>query len=468
MYKEKIDFYRDEVVATLRELVSFESVQGKATPECPFGKGVADAFDYMLKRAEADGFDVVNVDNYGGHIEWRGEDTTETLGIPVHLDVVPAGDGWSVEPFGGEIIDGKIYGRGTTDNKGAVCATYYAMRALKESGFSPKKNIRLILGLDEETGWIGMEKYLEQIAPPDSGFSPDADFPVINGEMGMMIFEMAKKLDNSKIKGLQLRNIEGGNAPNMVPDFARAVVFEENAKSYEKLKSSIEDFRKRTGRQLYGKGRGKAFEISVKGVSAHGAHPELGLNAISILMEFLSELNFANDSVRDYIDFYRHYLDYEIDGKSLGIAMKDSVSGNLICNVGMVSMNKDAAILTINVRYPVTKNEEDVYSALRPLIDKHSFGIVKIKGIDPLYFAPETPFIETLMSVYKENTGELDAKPIVIGGATYARAIPNAVAFGPRFPNEEDCMHQKDEFVSIDSLMKATHIFADAIYKLTE
>ena len=478
MYKKIIDSNRDEIIAMLQDLVSFESVQSDPLPDAPFGKGVNDVFHHMLDIGEKDGFDVVNVDNYGGHIEWPGIELSEdgsteiaakeTLGIAVHLDVVPIGEGWSVDPLGGEIVEDKIYGRGTSDNKGAICATYFAMKALRETGFVPRKNIRLILGLDEETGWVGMKKYLEKVDTPDFGYSPDAAFPVINGEMGVLSFEIAKKLQPSHEKGLQLRSIDGGNADNMVPDWAKAIVFDETGKGYDKIKQAIEDFKKRTDYKISGNVRGKAFEISTKGISAHGAHPEKGLNAISILMDFLGELDFANESIKEYIDFYINHIAHEVDGKGLGVAMSDSLSGNLVLNVGVISVDKEVAILTINIRYPVSNSDEDVFDALRPLVDKYDFGIVKTKEMAPIYFAPDSEFVETLMSVYRENTGKEKARPFVIGGGTYARAIPNAVAFGPHFPHDKDVAHQKDEFQSISSMMMAAHIYADAIYKLTK
>ena len=186
-YKEILNGYRDEVAGMLRELVSFKSVNAEPVGEWPFGEDVEKAFKYMLAKAEQDGFDTFNANGYGGHIEWPGAFMDErgeaigaaqsTLGVTVHLDVVPPGEGWTRDPWGGEISDGRLYGRGTTDNKGAVAAVYFAMKALKESGYVPAKNVRLIIGLDEETGWSGMDKYLEQAPPPDFGFSPDAEFP---------------------------------------------------------------------------------------------------------------------------------------------------------------------------------------------------------------------------------------------------------------------------------------------------
>jgi succinyl-diaminopimelate desuccinylase len=506
-HHEIIEKFRDEAVRLLRGLVSYPSVKGPAETGMPFGAAVQGAYEYLLREAETDGFETFNADNFGGHIDWRGavldargevaRAAVETLGIPIHIDVVPAGDGWTKDPWVGEEEDGRIYGRGTTDDKGPAVSVYLAMKALKASGYIPSKNVRLIIGLDEETGWSGMDEYFKRTAPPDFGFSPDADFPVINGEMGMMVFEIAKKLEPSQGKGLHLRSMKGGTAPNMVPDNCRAVLVyddgepasaktrsrsgksrgksakpakadSERAAAFEKVMIAAEAFRSRTGRAIACRGAGKALEVSAQGISAHGAHPEKGLNAISVLAEFLSELSLASESAQSFIDFYRNYIDFELDGKHLGIAMSDEPSGALIVNSGMIDISAEAAILTVNVRCPVTKSEDDVYEALRPALDKNGLGVVKVSGMAPLYFPPDDPFIQTLLAVYQKHTGDREHGPLVMGGGTYARAIPNAVAFGPRFPDDEDVMHQKDEYVKIDSLMRAAHIYADAILELTK
>ena len=499
-YKEILDNYRDEVAGMLRELVSFKSVRAEPVEGRPFGEEVHRVYTYMLSKAEQDGFDAFDAEGYGGHIEWpgaladeRGEAiaaANETLGVAVHLDVVPPGDGWSCDPWGGEILDGRIYGRGTADNKGAAVAVYFAMKALKESGYMPAKNVRLIIGLDEESGWSGMDKYLEKTAPPDFGFAPDADFPVINGEKGMLIFEIAKKLEPGHESGLILRSMKGGNAPNMVPDYCRAIlVYESGAsekggkargkakenekekagrdKAYAFVKEAASEFRNRTNAKVSCKGAGNALELSSEGISAHGANPEKGVNAISILMDFLKGLPIANESARDFVDFYSVRIGHETSGESLGIAMNDGLSGPLIVNAGMIDLSREAAVLTVNVRYPVSKSENDVYDALRPALDENGLGVVKISDIAPLYYAPDEPFIRTLMEVYRDNTGDTESQPIVIGGGTYARAIPRAVAYGPLFPGEKEVMHQKDEYVDMNSLMKAAQIYADVIFRLT-
>jgi len=502
-HKEILEKYRDEVVHMLRELVSFKSVKGDPLEGQPFGEETDKAYRYMLERAVADGFDIFDADGYGGHIEWAGAVTDErgeivaaaeeTLGIPVHLDVVPAGDGWDHDPWGGEIADGRVYGRGASDNKGAVVAVYYAMKALRESGFTPSKNVRLILGLDEESAWEGMDKYFEKAPPPDFGFAPDGDFPVVNGEKGLLVFEIAKKIDASREYGLILRGVTGGNAPNMVPDRCRAILAHEDEQNAKEAKSKKKgrkakaappdngardkafamvreaaiEFLDRTGAKISCKGAGNALEVSATGVAAHGSTPEKGVNAISILMDFLSGLPLVNEGARDFVVFYQTSIGHETDGKSLGVAMSDEPSGPLVVNIGMIDLRRDAVIMTVNIRHPVTKKEGDVYGALMPLLDANGLGVVKHIGLAPLYFAEDDPFIELLMNVYRENTGDDVSKPIVFGGGTYARSIPRAVAYGPAFPGDEEVMHQKNEYIGMESLMKASFIYADAIKRLT-
>jgi succinyl-diaminopimelate desuccinylase len=239
-------------------------------------------------------------------------------------------------------------------------------------------------------------------------------------------------------------------------------------KNFDHIKEKIAAFREETGYRVNGKGVGRAFEITAHGVSAHGAHPELGLNAISILMKFLGELEVANESIREFIDFYNEHLGFELHGEQMDIGLEDEPSGRLILNVGLVRVDAEAVIVTIGVRYPVTMTDEQVYLNMMPLIHQNDLGIVKLGHNPPIFFPPDSPFIETLMSVYREHTGDEKHGPLVIGGGTYARAIPNAVAFGPLFPGAPDLMHQKDEYITIDDLLKITEIYADAIRRLAE
>ncbi|MEG1470263.1 MAG: dipeptidase PepV [Anaerovoracaceae bacterium] len=470
-YIKKIEENKDEMIGFLQELIRINSVRNepvttKTGSIFPFGQGVSDAFQLVLNKGKDFGFETANIDNYGGHIDMGiGE---EIVGILGHLDVVPEGDGWTHGPFSGDIADGKIYGRGTTDDKGPVVASLFAMKALAQCGFEPDKKVRLILGLDEETAWNGMHYYLSKVKPPNYGITPDAEFPAINGEKGIITFELAKKFGKTTVKGLELRSLKGGSAENMVPDHARAVIRSIDMSIYVEIKEQITKYRSDTGSKINVKGIGKSLEITTQGIAAHGANPQRGLNAISVMMDFLSHLNFVNDDINDFIDLYNKYIGFNTNGVNLGCGFCDEPSGELTLNVGIIDLIPEAATLTINVRYPVTCTDTQIYDGIMPVINKYNLGIIKLKHKPPIYMAPDSPMIKALMSIYQKHTGDTVSKPQVIGGGTYARATPNIVAFGGAFPGDEDLMHQKNECIEIDKLMTMTKIYADTIYTLSQ
>lgn len=485
-YLELIDSYKEQMINDISHLVRIDSVLAEPVNDkekglLPFGAGVQEAFEYVLDRASGDGFITKNVDNYGGHIEFGGythdengdevltPEADEIFGIIGHLDVVPVGGGWKTgggDPFSGMVADGRIYGRGSQDDKGPTMAAYYAMKAVREAGIIPKHRVRLIIGLDEETSWKGVDYYVAREEMPTFGFTPDADFPVIHGEKGMMVFKLAKKFGRTASKGLELRSFKAGEAPNKVIDFARCVVRNEQAGAYDVIKEKVAAFRERTGVHLNCKGTGKSLELSVTGKAAHGSMPWLGDNAASGLFEFLGELDFVNDDVNDFIQFVNTYIAREFDGKSLGCALSDEESGQLVLNLGMVEMGPDAGSLTINVRYPVTFTDADVFGGMKELLEKYNFGIVKSKHHGPLYIPADEPLISNLMDIYREFSGDSESQPLVIGGGTYAKAFPGTVAFGPLFPGDEELAHQPDEFVDIEKLVLAAKMYAEAIVRL--
>ncbi len=470
-YQKIIDENKVLQIEMLQDLVSIRSVVSDPVTAAdgeiyPFGKGVQDAFVCFLNKAKAMGFETKDIDHYGGHIEFgQGK---ELVGILGHLDVVPEGSGWSFAPDSGAVSDGYIYGRGTLDNKGPMVAVLFAMKALKDAGYEPAKKVRLILGLDEETKWEGMDYYFAHAQMPDYGFTPDADFPAIHGEKGMMSFEIAKKLPKQTNTGLSLRSLSGGTAGNMVAEKARAVVNSDNPDTYPQIKELAAAFRGETGYKINTKGVGKSLEITAEGKAAHAAYPQDGCNAISIMMEFLGKLNFASDELNVFFDFYLKHIGFDVNGQHLGCGFSDPQSGKLTLNVGLVHYDKGAVSLHLNVRYPVTCTEEQVYEAILPVLNRYDMGLIKLSGKKPIYMEPDSPMIRTLVDIYRKHTGDQKSQSLVIGGGTYAKAAKHVVAFGALFPGDEDLMHQRDERLSIDRFMTMTKIYADAIYQLTQ
>lgn len=465
-YMEIIENNKDQLFESIKKLVSIKSVAGEACGNSPFGKGVQEALDFTLEMAEKDGFIVKNVDNYGGHIDFPGE-TDDIIAMVGHLDVVPEGDvaNWTSNPFDAEIRDGRMYGRGVLDDKGPLMIGYYAMKALKESGFKPKKTIRIILGCDEETNWDGMQYYMEREKVPVAGFSPDADFPVIFAEKGLLQYSLTKAISNNHSSGICLKSMQGGTVANAVADSAVSVIESDDVES---LKTTLETAAKNRDYKIDISTEEKTLTLTAKGVSSHAAFPHLGLNAISIMFNLLGEINFANDDVNKLVSYYNEYIAFALHGEKIGCYMRDEPSGELTFNVGKVLISSKDVSFTIDSRFPVTKTADEFYMLLEKNVNKFGFKITKLDYLAPLYKEKDDPVIKVLMDTYKQYTGDKDAEPIAIGGATYARAVPNTVAFGPVMPGIDDMCHQPNEFMRIDDIMTSAKIFADVLYKLAK
>lgn len=466
-----LDSYQNEMISALQASVRINSVKTDAVMTAagclPFGKGVDEAYRHILSLGRELGFDTFDADGYGGHIEWNVPGASKTFAIVGHIDVVPEGNGWTKGAFSGAIEDGKMYGRGTSDDKGPVFAALYAMKALKESGAEPEMNIRLIIGLDEETEKIGMTKYLEAAGMPDLGFTPDAEFPLINGEMGIMIFDLAEKLKRHSTKeGPVLRKVEGGVAPNAVPDRCRAVIAAEDSSFYDSLREKADAFSMTTGYRLSVRKTGSSVAVESTGTAAHGARPELGLNAVSIMMQFLGEISFAGDEINEFIDFYNENIGFKLHGEGLGIDFSDEESGKLIYNVGICEVNEDVASFKSNIRYPVTVSSDDIRSAIDSKLVNTNLGYVEHMDEKPVYMDISDPFAAAMIEAYRAETGDEENEPMVIGGGTYAKMFDNVLAFGMLFPGEEDRMHQADEYILLESLAKGARIYADVLKRV--
>ena len=472
-YLERIDAYKDDMLKALAESVSKPSV--KADPVktkdgelLPFGQGVHEALISMLEKGKELGFDTYNDDNYAGHIEWKSENGgDEYFGIIGHLDVVPVDNGWATDPFVmTDKGDGFLYGRGTSDDKGPVVASLYALKALKDEGLKPKMNIRLVLGLDEETGNISADHYTEHCGHPALGFTPDADFPLVNGEMGILVFELARKFSSRPGKDdLRLTKLEGGTAHNAVPAYAKAVIAG-SKNQYDLIADRAKLFCEETGYRLKVKKQGSSLVVEAFGTAAHGAHPDLGLNAVSILMSFLGNIGFSNEDLNEFIAFYNEMIGFNLNGEKIGCFFEDGPSGPLIFNVGVANINEDIASIAVNIRYPVSFTERQVLEGIESVLEGSPLGIVTRMVQEPLYKDLDDPMVVAYMNAYIDETGYSDAQPMTIGGGTYAKMFNNILAYGAAFPEDENTMHQADEKFSVNSFMKMARVYARAIASL--
>lgn len=412
--------HREEILHSLHQLVSIPSVTAVGSGDTPFGPETARALEWVLELCRKLGF---RTKNCGGMTGWAeiGQGS-ELVGILVHLDVVPAGEGWTYPPFACTRAEGKLYGRGVSDDKGPAIACIYAMKALLDAGVPLSRRIRIIFGQSEEKGeWADMAYYRAHEELPTLGFTPDGAFPALCGEKGIAEVRLFYPLEGS---GLTL--LEGGEARNIVPGRCRAVV----------------------------EGR----EVTAQGRPAHGSTPEKGLNAISVLMEQLAGLPVA--------DFYNALLGFDLWGERLGCALADPQSGPLSLNVGMVRTTGRDIVFTLDIRYPVTCTLEQVLDRITAAAAPYGVRAEVGEHMAPIYLDPDGPLISALLSAYREVTGDRDSRPLVIGGGTYAKAMDNIAAFGPTLPGREGSEHMADEHLEEEDFFLLCRVYQAALEKL--
>jgi succinyl-diaminopimelate desuccinylase len=451
-----IDDDFEDMLRDLQSSLMIRSVYDEAavSVENPFGPEMSEVLHDFLKCAEKLGFMTVNISNYAGYAEMGSGE--KLVGILAHLDVVPEGEtaAWTIPPYSGRVVDGRLYGRGSLDDKGPAFSVLYAMKALRDSGFKLDCRIRLIVGLDEESGGRCISRYLETEEVPVSSFSPDANFPLINAEKGIFHCWVEKDFsDAGKGVAPHLLSIRGGERYNVVPDSAEAVFdgpFEEDI---------IRKFRSSKG-VIIGGAEGKTI-IRTKGVSAHAMSPELGTNAVELLLRALSSFDWEPSGLSDFVRQAAESFK-DTDGAGIWLARRDEVSGALTFNTAMIRLDNWTCRVYFDLRYPVTLSGAELAEDFKKSADKLGVKFFVDRDKKPLFIDPSSPLIKKLLEAYKKVTGST-AEPISIGGGTYCRYLPNSVSFGPVFPGDPDVIHQPDENITLENLRKITHIYAEAL-----
>jgi succinyl-diaminopimelate desuccinylase len=460
MFANWVDEHREEIVEKTQGLLRINSVGGPATgPEEPFGPGCREALDYFLNLGRELGFSVKNVDGYAGHVEFgEGEEYIAVLG---HLDVVPVGTGWTYPPFGAEIHDGKIYARGAIDDKGPTMAALYALKAVKESGLPLKRKVRLIVGLDEETNWRCVDHYFAKEPKPIGGFTPDADFPLIYAEKGILCFKVTQKRASFGEAPLVVKEMVGGNRVNMVPDFCRVTL--QTHGDANRLAQELAAKAEQMNIRVEMEAKGSEVLLFVHGVSVHSMAPQHGVNAVVEAARLLAQLELPDRALWQFV------AEVDTAGERLGIQMVCRETGPLTCNLGVAEVDGEHVNFRFNVRFPVDKTFEELMGMMAQKLAPLGLAVEESDDINmkPHYVPKESEIVQTLLRVYEEEVGE-KAEPLITGGGTYARAIPNAVAFGALFPGQEETAHQRDEHWAVEDLLRCTKIYAKAIYELAK
>ncbi len=450
----------NDLLEATREILKIKSVKRFPSPGMPFGGGPAMALQYALSLAESFGLKTKNLENYAGWAEWGEGD--ELIGILAHLDVVPEGSGWTYPPYGGEIHDGKIYGRGAIDDKGPAMAALFALKSLKDSGIKLNKRVRVIFGTDEESGCECMKYYLKHDEKLTMGFSPDANYPIINGEKGILTFSFANSFANEEGKsGVKILSFKGGHRPNMVPDYAEAHLLGDIGE----IKSIAENYKDEIPGDFKIEQNNDETIVKSYGVSVHASRPEKGKNAAMLLLKLLGKIKLI-DTQYEFIEFLNSMIGLDNTGKTFGIDFEDDISGSLSLNVGIVEFDQNKAVVTVNIRYPIRYSSDQVINQIRKNTPDY-IDIVDIYDSKPHYIPENNILIQKLKKAYEKITGE-QAYCFSIGGGTYARMFDNCVAFGPNFPGDPDLAHQKDEYIEIDNLLKNLRTYTYVLKELAQ
>lgn len=451
---ENIDF----MISCLGELISISSIYSKESKElAPFGKQIRSSLDYILKLGESLGFSVKDYNGYAAEI--TAGQGSNIIGVLCHIDVVSAGNGWNTDPFKMTRIENKLYGRGTLDDKGPLISSLFSIKYLLDNNLIPDDFcIKLIIGADEEESWKCIQYYKQHADTlPKVSIVPDGNFPLIHCEKGLIDFNLSYTSILKKDTDIQLVSLEGGNGRNIVADSATCIL---KCNSPEELIKSL-----KLSDGVKAKITKGMVQLTASGRSAHAMTPEKGDNAIAKLLYDLLQLE-QRFSHEKFIRLYNQYIGSDYKATKFGCAMSDEISGFLTFNVGKIGFDSQTGLITMecNVRYPSScKNVEEM---LKEKLNQVGFMYQYVDSLEPIYFDEENPFIKLLLSAYRKVTDDQKSKPFAIGGATYARALPNAVAFGPLFPYEEELAHEPNEFLTVESLKKMTEIYILALENL--
>lgn len=453
-----------QLMESVRKLVKIRSVAGEPEKLKPFGQGPADALQAALDIATTMGFFTKNLDNYTGFAEYGdGEDYVAVLG---HVDTVPEGEHWTFPPFSGIIHQGRIFGRGVLDDKGPVISALYGLKAIRESGTPLTRRIRIIFGADEETGDLDIAYYLSKEQPPVCGFTPDSDFPVVFAEKGILHLDITRKFSPGTLKpgNDTLVSFTGGEAVNMVPGRAVAKIGTTNPFD---IILKCNEFAMVSGFSITAEQDGDAVIIRSEGVSSHASRPHLGKNAIMEVVGFLSTLRFYPVEVCGIMKFLQTRIGMDTTGADFGIDLADIPSGHLTMNAGLVRYVEGDFNLSVDIRYPVSESVDNVLEQIHKTVHGQGVSVSVRKHQPPLHYPPGSDLIRTLAHIYNDVTGD-SADPVSIGGGTYARRLPNIVAFGPYFPGKSNNIHAADESAGCDELVLITKIYARAMYTLAK
>ncbi len=438
--KTRIESNFDSYIQDLITVCKIPSVIADSEEGAPFGRPIRDALEKVAELTRGMGFETyVDPEGYYAYADIGEGD--EMIGVLGHLDVVPVGDleMWNTDPFDPVIKDGNIYGRGTQDDKGPTMAALYAVKALLDEGVKLNKKIRFIFGTDEETLWRGIIKYQEKETMPDYGFSPDSKFPLIYAEKGLLQCKLRAPISTDI-------RFSGGDAFNAVP----SKMIYEGAES-SKIKEELD--------KLNFEAKLEGEKLTVVGKAVHAQVPETGINAITRFAMAFKNAGFSSVST----NFLAEVIGEDCFATKIVGNLEDEMSGKLKFNVGKIELNDEEEVICLDIRIPVTADKDEVVAKLSKSAKEYGLEYEEFDYLRSIYVPKDSKLVKSLMASYQKVTGDMESEPESSGGATYARAMDNCVAYGAIFPGEAKTEHQPNEYTPLDTMKRATLVYAEAL-----
>ena len=466
--KEWIENKMPELVETLKEICRVRSVAEKENPSCkPYGEGCRKVLRDMLQIGRDAGFVTENYEDYVGRISYSGRQK-ENIGIWAHLDVVDEGDGWDYAPYDPIVKDNYFIARGCQDNKSSAVMGLYVLKYMKEHGIVLNHTLDLYLGTCEEQGMYDLDYFTAHYPCPTFSLVPDSGFPVCCGERGSFNGELLQK---EEVSG-ELLGITCDCGQYTVPDKACAVLryTEERWAKCADGQENVEAVRE-----------GEEIRVSAKGVSTQAANPDKGDSALSRLAEYLCGRDLLPEKdLRVFslaADINRNH-----NGDALGVFCEDALSGPMVMTATQLSIRENSdgkriPVLGFISKFPVTQNEIPYEERAKEAAGKRGFDLEVTRNAKANCFDPQRPAVKRLTECSNAVLGREDA-PFVMSGGTYARKLPNAIAFGtgmplPKRPEEifrpgHGDYHQPDESISLERIRKALEIYIKGILRIDE
>lgn len=464
---QRIDGCQKEMIEKLTALVAIPSIATEMTDYgMPYGPDIANALHYALELAEKLGFATHNEDDRYGWAETG--DRGPLVGIFTHLDIVPAGDGWTFDPFQVTEQDGCLYGRGILDNKGPAVACLYALKTCCDMGISWPCRVRIWFGTNEEKGMNDIQLYIRKYGAPDFAFVPDSQFPLSYSELGTTTFRIRnhyRREVNDQGQPLRLVKFETKEHANGIPPYASVRLEAESEELAEAVCGQVSRFAGQQAMALRASRQGRQVLVESEGrASAHWNDPWTAVNALAQLVLFLHTVSVGREADR-LIGFVAEKIGTETDGASLGIRTVTETASLSLALEGVCLDDFGLAFQLFLIAPAQVRCEVLLDSILRSIRNAHMELSVSSMGPGFMH-DQEMPLLKLLYQSYCQVTGSQD--PVKVCGGTYAKFIPGAVPFGAIFTPEKDLCHVPDEHIEIRDLMLWTKIYANALLRIAD